>query len=164
MVNAKRPRALSFLLGISFFIGLLIAVFPLPDVLQVFRPQIICLLVVFWTIHAPSHFNVGAAALVGLIQDYFEISVWGAHMLALTVVAYICVLSYMRIRNYTMLHQVFWVFILVGIHELIVNWMQGLAGYRSDILMLMLVAAISAAIWPFIVLLNRRLIRNYRLQ
>ena len=151
------------LLIVSLILSLLVAIYPLPPAWAAFRPELVCLVVIYWVLHKPSHIGVGIAWSVGLVQDVVEDSVWGGHALALAFVAYICLMSYRRIRSYSLSQQTFWVFVFVGIHQLFVNWIQGMDGYGSPARFMTISAFVTAVIWPILVLYMGHLQRRYRL-
>lgn len=159
------PRTWSYLLLLlaSVFVALLVAIYPLPAAASVFRPELVCLVVIYWVLHQPERIGVGVAWCVGLLQDLVEGSVWGGHAMALAFVAYICLASYRRLRSYSIGQQTFWVFVFVGVHQLVVNWIQGLDGYGSPVLYMTASAFVTAALWPILVICVGIVRRRYRL-
>lgn len=151
------------LLLISVFISVLVAIYPLPPALAVYRPELLCLVVIYWVLHNPQHVGVGIAWCLGLLQDVIEGSVWGGHALALAFVAYICLMSYRRLRSYSLSQQTFWVFVFVGIHQLFDSWVQSLDGYGSPVRHIALSAFATAALWPILVICMGAIQRRYRL-
>lgn len=151
------------LLLVSLVISLLVAIYPLPPSWAAYRPELLCLVVIYWVLHRPDQVGVGIAWGVGLIQDIVEDSVWGGHALALAFVAYVCLMSYRRLRSYSLSQQTFWVFVFVGIHQLFVNWMQGLDGYGSPARFMTISALVTAAFWPILVICLHLVQRRYRL-
>jgi len=121
------------------------------------------MLVAYWVMQSPQHLGMLFAFLVGLAQDIVEMTVWGAHAMALTLLAYICLMSYQRIRNYSVWHQSLWIFVLVGTHQVVVNWIQGMAGYHAPAKLLILPTVMSALCWPLMILLFRRVRLRYRI-
>jgi len=121
------------------------------------------MLVVYWIMHSPQHIGMTFAWCVGLFQDIAEVTVWGAHAMALTILAYICLMSYQRIRNYSVWHQSLWIFVLVGTHQVVVNWVQGIAGYRTPVHLLLLPTIMSALCWPLMSFMLHRIRLRYRL-
>jgi len=119
---------------------MILSVYPLPLSWGWFRPAFVALIVIYCSIVLPQHFGVGAAWFVGLLQDIIEFSTLGQHALALMAVAYVCHLSYQRIRNYALWQQSAWVFILVGIHQLFWNWVHSLQGTAASPLMFLIPA------------------------
>lgn len=161
MQNSSAP--LFTLVVLSCLVALLVAVFPLPYGYASLRPEMVCLLVLYWVMYAPEHVGVFMAFAIGLLQDVVEGTVWGAHALALTVLAYICLVSYQRIRSYSLWHQTLWVFVLVGTHQVLVNWVQGLAGYHAGVSQMLLPTVFSALCWPLVIYTLNQLRRRYRL-
>lgn len=147
----------------SLLLALLVAVYPLSPQWSVYRPELICLIVIYWVLHTPHQLGVGLAWLVGLLQDVVEDSVWGGHALALALVAYICLMSYRRLRSYSLSQQTFWIFVFVGIHQLFVNWIQGLGGYSGPARFMVISALVSAVCWPVLVICMRPVQRRYRI-
>jgi rod shape-determining protein MreD len=162
-MQAGSPLALYILILLSYLVALLVAVFPLPQELAVLRPELICLLVLYWVMFAPELVGVTVAFFAGLLQDIVEGTVWGAHAVALALLAYICLASYQRIRNYSEWHQALWIFVFVGTHQVLVNWAQGLAGYQASIAYMLVPTVITALCWPPLVYGMNRLRRYYRL-
>ncbi|WNO09575.1 rod shape-determining protein MreD [Teredinibacter sp. KSP-S5-2] len=155
-------KGLGVFVLLTTLVGLLAAIFPLSSSLKPLRPELLCLLVIYWVIWAPQKVGILYAWLVGLVQDIVEGVVWGGHAMALALVAYVCVVSYQRIRSYSVWHQSLWVFVLVGVHQVVVNWIQGLAGYHSPAQVLLLSILSSAMFWPLLFICLRQLQRLYR--
>ncbi len=164
MPHTAAGPGLHILVLITSLFGLLAAIFPVAESYKTMRPEFLCLLVIYWITASPQRLGVVYAWGVGMAQDIIEGVVWGAHGMALALVAYVCLVSYQRIRNYSVWHQSLWVFILVGAHQVIVNWIQGMLGYHSDAQGLLLSIFSSAFFWPILFLGLRRLQRVYRVQ
>lgn len=152
--------ALYSFIAISLFFALLAAVFPVPWDYALLRPELVCLVILYWVMYAPEHVGVSVAFFTGWLQDVVEGSIWGAHALALAILAYIGLVSYQRIRNYSVWHQALWIVVLVGSHQVLVNWVQGLAGYQVPVVYMLVPTIISALCWPLVCYgLNR--LRSY---
>jgi len=148
----------------SLLIALLLAVYPLPLNWAWFRPEFVALVVIYWAIVLPQQFGIGAAWTVGLIQDVVQYSVLGQHALALMAVAYVCHLSYQRIRNYALWQQSAWVFILIGIHQLFWNWVHSLQGSAASPGYFLIPALVSALVWPIILVIMEWVRWRFRVQ
>ncbi len=162
MIVPQRSRPIVLLVS-SLLIGLFVAIMPLPGGLAMFRPELVCMLVLYWVMSSPEHLGLGFAWCVGLLQDMLELGVWGAHALALTLLAYICLASYQRIRSYSVWHQSMWVFVLVGMHQVVISWVHNLAGYEKQAQELIIPTVISALCWPLLIFLFHRLRLRYRI-
>ena len=161
----RQPHSVTFhsMMAVATVLALCISVAPMGSSFTFFRPEFVCLLVIYWLLQTPLHLGVGFTAIIGLVQDVIEGTVWGAHMMALVVVGYVCVVSYQRFKNYSTWHQTLWVLVLIGIHQNIVNWIQGMQGYRTETTMLLLSTAVSALFWPLLKFGLGRLKRFYRI-
>ena len=159
----QSKSGLYFLVCVSYMLALFVALYPLSVGFAELRPELVCLLVIYWIISTPQYFGVLFAWGVGLTQDVVEGTVWGAHALALAIVAYICIVAHQRIKNYSVWHQTLWVFVLVGFHQVITNWVQSLAGYEATTKVLVLSAVVSALFWPLLSITLFRLRLKHRL-
>ncbi len=154
---------IAFFLSFSICVSLVIHVYPANQYLAMIRPELLSLLVIYWVVSRPHQLGVAFAWCLGLFQDIVQGNVWGAHALALTVLAYICLLSWQRIRSYSIWQQSMWVFVLVGTHQVIVSWIQSLAGYHTPTYVILLPTLSSALLWPLISALMLRLQKRLRI-
>lgn len=131
-------------------IALLLAVMPLPQAWLWFRPSFTALLVIFWINRMPQSVGVGFAWLVGLAEDLVTGAALGTHALALAVLAYFSLLTYQRTRAFNPAQQLLWVFVLVGIQQVVGNWVHNLAGKPVPGLTFLWPALTTALLWPLI--------------
>ena len=156
------PAHNRLLIPTSFLVAIFFAVVPMPMEVSWLRPQFVALIFIYWCLTFPHVVGVLSAWIVGLSQDIVTGSVLGQHALALVVVAYICLLSYQRIRSYLFWQQSMWVFVMVGIHQLFVNWVHSLGGHSALPSQFLLPALSSALLWPFVHTLLERMRIRYR--
>ena len=100
------------------------------------------------------------ALLLGVGLDVLEGSVMGQNAFALVVVALLSQILYQRLRVYSLWQQATVVFILVGINQLICQWVQNIEGVSVLPRLFLLPALSSALLWPFI-LHSLRSLRRY---
>jgi rod shape-determining protein MreD len=148
---------------LSFLLALLLMIFPLPQEAAWFRPEFVPMLVVYWTLVMPQQSSMLFIWVLGCSQDMLEGGTLGQHAMALMVVAYVCLLTYQRMINYTLWQQTFFVFVLVGLYQLVDNWVHSLQGNAAHSLIFLLPAVTSAVIWPVLWLLLERLRYRYRI-
>lgn len=161
MLVEKHPILFHLMVALTIVFALFVTIFPKPWVLSSVQPELVCLLVIYWIFSVPQHLGLSFAVLVGFVQDIIEQSVLGGHSIALAVTAYICLTSYQRFISYSIWHQTLWIFVLVGVHQVIATWMTGLFGYRTDIFALLLPVVVTGLLWPILTLAMRTL--RYRL-
>jgi rod shape-determining protein MreD len=156
--------------GIFFILFFILLAFPLsvvslPTFLWWWRPEFLVLLSIYFALEVPEKFGVICAWLVGFFLDIVEGNVLGQTAIALSVVVYIVLLQYQRIRMFSLLQQMALIGMLVGIAQLLGYWIQMLAVQISDAPpsmrgMHFLQPAISSALcWPIIVIVLARIRR-----
>ena len=119
------------------------------------------LVLIYWVIALPQRIGVFVSFMIGLLLDLLEGSVLGQNALSLAVVAYLSLVLYQRLRLFNMWQQAGVVFVMVGINELVGQWVQNLIGIGSRSLFFLLPALISALLWPAVMTLLRHLRRQY---
>jgi rod shape-determining protein MreD len=147
---------------ITLFVAAVLAVLPMPASLLWARPEWVALVLVYWCIALPHRIGVVVALFAGLAMDLLEGAVLGQNTFALAVVALLSVALYQRLRLFSLWQQAGVVFVLIGIHQLICQWVQNLEGVGSRSLLFLLPAASSALVWPLVMPLLRGLRRRYR--
>lgn len=161
MMEARSPNGFFILLFILLAFPL--SVTPLPTSLQWWRPEFLVLLSIYFALEVPEKFGVICAWLVGLMLDIVEGNLPGQTAIALSVVVYIVLLQYQRIRMFSILQQMALVGMLVGIAQLLAYWIhmlgvQTFGAQQSLRNMQFLQPAISSALcWPFVVLVLQRI-------
>ena len=126
------------------------------------RPEWVALTLIYWVIALPQHVGIGTALGAGIGLDVLKGSVLGQNAFALVVVALLALMLYQRLRVYSLWQQAGVVFILVGINQLICQWVQNLEGYSILPRLFLLPALTSALLWPLVLLTLRSLRRYYR--
>jgi rod shape-determining protein MreD len=103
----------------------------------------------------PERCGIFLAATVGLFQDSLTASVLGTHVFAYTVAIGFTVLSYKRLRMFDVWQQAGFIFLLVGLEQMIEHWLSAANGYRQGGLLFLLSSVISAFIWPWLMIMLR---------
>lgn len=144
----------------SFLVALLLAIYPLPHDLAWARPEWVALVLVYWTIALPERIGLWTAFVVGILVDGLEGNPIGQSAFSLSVVTYAVLLTYQRLRMFAAWQQAFFVFVLIGVHQLLVNWVQSLTGVATGSLRFLLPAVTSALLWPWLMIFLRGLRRR----
>jgi len=154
------PQAYWVILA-SFLVALVLAVLPLPQWLLWARPEWLALALIYWTIALPQRVGVLTALSLGVAMDILEGAVLGQNGLALVVVSVLALLLYQRLRVFSLWQQAGIVFVLIGIHQLICQWVQNLEGAGAQTGLFLLPALTSALLWPVVLHILRGLRRHY---
>ena len=147
---------------LTFVAAYVLAVLPLPQWLLWGRPEWVALTLVYWTIALPHRVGIVTGLLLGVGLDVLEGAVFGQNAFALVVVALLSLILYQRLRVYGLWQQAGVVFVLIGINQLICQWVQNLEGVGARSLFFLLPAFSSALLWPVVLLSLRGLRRHFR--
>lgn len=160
MLSSKRGGG-SIILA-TFLVGYMLSQLPLPQFAEWFRPEWVAMILIYWVMALPERVGLGTAALVGLGLDLIKGSPMGLNVLSLLIITYLTLLLYKRLRMFPLIQQAVIVMMLVGINQLIFNWVHNLMGTRSDSLIFLLPALMSAILWPWLFVILRGLRRAFR--
>jgi len=103
------------IISASFAAALAITLFPVPVLLAPLRPDWTTLVLIYWIIALPHRVGVGTGWVVGMFQDAATGTLLGQQALGMTVVAYLVLLLYQRIRNYPVWQQAIIVMIFIAL-------------------------------------------------
>ena len=147
---------------LTFLGAYVLAVMPLPQWLLWARPEWVALALIYWTIALPHRVGMVTGLILGVGLDVLEGAVLGQNAFALVVVALLSLTLYQRLRVYSLPQQAGVVFILIGINQLVCQWVQNLEGAGARTLFFLLPALSSAMLWPVVLHGLRGLRRHYR--
>lgn len=151
-----------WVIAASFLLAFVLALVPLPEWLQWGRPEWVALTLIYWVIALPHRVGLVAALLAGIFVDVLEGAVLGQNAFALVVLAVLSLTLYRRLRVFSLLQQAGVVFVLVGVHQLVCQWVQNLEGAGAGSPLFLLPALSSAVLWPVVLHVLRGLRRYYR--
>lgn len=157
---AKASRG-TLIIYFSFLIALMLSVMPLPDNLQWWRPEWVVLILLYWIVAFPDRIGIGTAWVLGILLDVLEGNLLGLNAFSLTIVAYITLLSYQRIRMFSWAQQALTIFFLVALNQFIAHWIKGVLGVSVQTMMFLVPAFVSALLWPWLFVLLRGVKRRF---
>lgn len=137
---------------------------PLPLSVDVFRPDWVLVVLLYWALALPSRVNVISAWLMGFLLDVLLGTVLGVHAAAMAIAVYIAADNYQKIRNFSVWQQALIVGILAALYHLVVFWLQRLL---TDVVFLpsyLYPTLINMVLWPWIFLLLRKVRRHFMIK
>jgi rod shape-determining protein MreD len=146
MIRDQRIRRMPMTL--SALVALTLAIVPLPQILQILRPDFLVLVVFYWSIAAPRAGGLTLAFVAGLALDVIQGVVLGQHALALTIIAAWATNLRLRIRVFSMLSQCLTIFALLTGYQFILFWIDGATGNAVTSFGRWLAPLIGALVWP----------------
>ncbi|NQZ03266.1 MULTISPECIES: rod shape-determining protein MreD [unclassified Idiomarina] len=107
-------------LVLTYLVAMILMVMPMPASIDVYRPDWVTLVLLYWIIALPHRVSIGTALVLGVLTDILLGSVLGVHALGMVVVSYFAARHFQRIRNFSLPQQVILIAFLVLIKRLIV--------------------------------------------
>jgi len=149
---------------LSFVIGLILAILPLPRWALWFIPPWLALIVVYWIMAIPHRIGLGIAWVLGLLLDVLYGSILGEHAFALVLVAFITLKIHRQIRVFPVLQQAAYIFFLMIVYQLCLLLIQGTIGELPNPFLFWLPALTGMLIWPWVFSVLREWRRYYQIQ
>jgi rod shape-determining protein MreD len=113
---------------LSLVFTLALVAVPLPDSVAVLRPDWVAVVLLYWSLMAPRHFSLLTAFWMGIALDTLSGALLGQNALALLVVVYLAEKFHLRLRVFPLSQLAITVFLLLGLYEFILFWIDGMAG------------------------------------
>lgn len=149
---AVRPGSIGHLrITGTVIIGLIFAIVEFPDAIVAARPNLLLLLVIYWSLSAPRIAGLMFAWLCGLAIDVLTGVLLGQHALAFLLVAFLTHKFQLRIRIFPIWHQTLTVFSLLTLYEFLIFWIDGVIGQPVTTWARWLPVFTSALLWPVLV-------------
>lgn len=148
----------------SMLLGLLFQLMPVPEVVEASRPDWLLLIMIYWAMALPHRYNILTAWVLGTVLDVLLGSYLGIRSLTFSLVIYVIVLNYQKLRNFSIWQQALIIAFLLLLYHLLIYWMQFVI-FRSEFQVQQLLPVLSGTvIWPWIYWLLRRLRRRYKVK
>ncbi|MHB0774389.1 rod shape-determining protein MreD [Halomonas sp. WWR20] len=148
---------------LTLLLGLCLQVMPLPDAWLMWRPDWLGLMLAYWCVATPQRVGVFHGFILGILLDLIEGAPLGQNALTLSLLAYMCLLLYQRLRAYSIWQQAVMIFVLLGIVQLIEQWLRTIFGPVSIQLAFLLPALIGAMLWPWLFTMLQALRRRFNI-
>lgn len=111
---------------LSLLVALSLEVTPLPADLSPWRPPWLALTAIYWALAYPRRYGLAVAWIAGLVLDVLKGGVLGQHALAMTVATWLTLRFHLRLRVFPVWQQTAAVGALIGVHQFLVFWVDGL--------------------------------------
>lgn len=149
---------------LSFLVAMLFQIMPLPNIVEAWRPDWILLVMIYWAMALPHRYNILSAWILGVLLDILLGAHLGIRALSMSLVIYVVVLNFQRLRTFPMWQQALVIACLVCLHHLVVFWVEFVVDVASFDVSLFLPAVSSLIIWPWVFWVLRRVRRIYKVR
>ena len=148
---------------VSIVLAFVLGIIPLPDWLEVWRPEWDALVLIYWVIALPHRIGLITAWIIGIAMDVLDGSLLGLNAIALIFITYIALNLYQRMRMFTPLQQCLTILMLIGSQQLLIFWVQTATSQNTPQNLMFVVSSISSALlWPLVFVLLRYWRRSLR--
>lgn len=130
----------------SLLVAMLLNMLPLGR--QVWMPDLLALVLVFWNVHQPLRIGIATAFAFGLAMDVHQTSLLGQHALAYTALSYFAITIHRRLLWFTVPSQAVQVFPLLAAAHAIEMTIRLAADGSFPGWMRALAPVLEAALWP----------------
>ena len=153
MRSRRKNRRLIFL---TILAAVLFSLIPVPGVLLPFKPYLVALVVIYWSLETKDTISLGLAFLIGLLLDILSGSLMGLHALSLVVMVFLVHHFRSRLRFFPPWQQALSVFGLLVNDRIILIWITVLLGEPLPTWKYWMSPLIGMALWPWLFLLLDR--------
>jgi len=158
------PGLRVLIIYLSLLVGLVLMILPLPDWVQVYRPNWVALFLIYWSMALPKRVGLWFAFFIGLIVDTSQGTLLGQHTLGLIVVVFVNMIFYQRIRVLALVQQGMYVFLLLLLNQMVIVWVEGILGRPTGLVDFVGAPFIGMLIWPWVFVVLRDVRRKAALQ
>jgi rod shape-determining protein MreD len=138
--------------AICIILALLLAIVPLPDWAEPYRPDWVAMTLIYWSMVLPRSYGVGTAWLVGIVLDVAQGTLLGQHALALSLIAYMTVKFHLQLRVFPWSQMTAVVLTLLALYQFILFWINGVAGTYAPAVTNWGPVVTGTVLWPLVIL------------
>lgn len=132
----------------SLLLALVVNMLPLGR--APWMPDVLALVVVFWSVHQPLRVGIGVAFVFGLAMDVHQTALLGQHALAYTALSYFAITIHRRLLWFSVPSQAVQVLPLFAAAHAIELALRMLAGGVFPGLPILLAPLIESLLWPVV--------------
>lgn len=145
----------------TFAAAMVLRIIPWPGSWAAYNPDWVLLALIYWCIALPERVGIGVAWGLGLLCDVLGGKILGQQALVYTIVAYLCLKIYQRLRLHPLTQQTLAVLGYLLFAQLPNYWILNVKGLGPIPWDYWLSSVIGAAAWPLVFLLLRHLRRTF---
>ena len=111
-------------------------------------PDVLAVVLVFWTVHQPQRISIGGAFFFGLLMDVHQGGLLGQHAMAYTVLSFFAITIHRRLLWFSVPSQAAQVFPLFAVAHSVELAVRMFNGGTFPGWWILLAPVIEAALWP----------------
>ena len=150
-----------FVIVIVMLFGIILNLIPLNEILASYRPPIVLLFLIYWSLAYPNPTNLTYAFIVGLIMDILLITPLGYHSLCFTITVYLILLYYPQIRLQSNANKMLSLLVILIPYFLTSTIGNKILGINFNIIEIIVSILVSVIIWPVLFNMLRFIRQKY---
>lgn len=150
-------RESALLVYVTALLALTVSLVPLPELVTMIWPNLLVLVVLYWSTMTPRAGGMLIGFLAGLMLDLFNGSQLGQHAFAMSLVTYLAIRLHLLTRAKPIFEQALFAGIALLVYEVTLWVIDGFSGQHTGNWTRWLHVATGAACWPVITGLLGRL-------
>jgi len=132
----------------SLIVALLVNMVPIGR--AAWTPDLLALVIVFWSVHQPARIGIGAAFVFGLLMDVHQAAMLGQHALSYTTLGFLATMLHRRLLWFPLVSQALQVLPLFALSHLIELAIRMIGGGAFPGWSLLVAPVLEAALWPLV--------------
>ena len=132
----------------SLIVALLIDMLPFGR--AAWAPDVLALVIVFWSVHQPARIGIGAAFVFGIFMDVHQSAMLGQHALSYTMLGFLAIMAHRRLLWYPVFSQAIQVLPLFAFAHLVELVIRMIGGGVFPGWTLFIGPVVEAALWPLV--------------
>jgi rod shape-determining protein MreD len=137
-------------IAITLALAMLLNLLTLPQVLNLVRPDLIALTLIYWVVYHPRRVGFLPAWLLGLAMDVVDGSLFGQHALAYATLMYLSILLHRRIVMFGMRQQMLHVLGILGACQGVMLAVRIIGGADFPGILYFMPSMLGALLWPLL--------------
>lgn len=110
---------------LSFLASFLLVLVPLPEWADMYSPDWVVLVLIYWCLAAPDRVGPGVGWFAGLLVDITQANLLGLNALGMALVGYVANQFHLRLRMFPWWQQALSVLIILLFYRVLVGWIWG---------------------------------------
>ncbi len=159
----EQPQHGNWIIVMSFVVAIMLTALPLPDWAVNWRPCWVAIVLIYWCMAVPDRVGIGIGWFLGLILDVQQSMVLGQNALGLSLLAYLTIKSYQRMRVFPLTQQAVLICVYLLFYELVMLVISGYMGSATRDWTYWMPAFTSMLLWPWLFIILRDVRRKYHI-
>lgn len=147
----------------TLLLATVMALFPMPDSWQAWRPSWVMLVLSYWVIALPDRVGLLWAFVCGLVLDVLLNTSLGLHSFALSMTTFMLQLLYKRIRLFPYWKQGLSIAVISSVYIAVTYWLGKLTGKSLESIAWQAML-LNGILWPWIYMILKQLSAYFRVR